>query len=53
MFPQAPNSTFFAMGVGIQMTYVDLENDLIIIVRCIEKDKIMEFIRLIFESLTS
>ena len=40
------------MGVGIQVMYVDPENDIVIIVRWMEKDKVTKFIRLVLESLT-
>ena len=52
LFPSAPQSAFFAMCVGIQVIYVDLENDIVIIVRRMEKDKVTKFIRLVLESLT-
>ena len=52
LFPGAPQSAFFAMGVGIQVMYVDPENDIVIIVRWMEKDKVTKFIRLVLESLT-
>lgn len=52
LFPGAPQSAFFAMGVGIQVMYVDPENDIVIIVRWMEKDKVIKFTRLVLESFT-
>ena len=53
LIPEAPQSAFFAMGVGIQVMYVDPENDIVIIVRWMKKEKVAKFIRLTLESLTS
>ena len=51
MFPGAPNSAFYAMGVGTQIIYVDPSNDLVIVARWIEKEKIAEFVRLVLASI--
>ncbi len=51
MFPEAPNSAYFALGVGTQIMYVDPENCLVIIVRWIEKNRVAKFIHLVLESL--
>ena len=53
MFPAAPNSAFCALGVGSQVVYVDPENDLVIVVRWIEKDSIAGFFNRVLASLRS
>ena len=53
MFPAAPNSAFCALGVGSQVVYVDPENDLVIVVRWIEKDSIAGFFDRVLASLRS
>ena len=51
MFPGAPTSAFTAMGVGTQILYVDPSNDLVIVNRWIEEDKVAKFVRLILDSI--
>ncbi len=51
MFPGAPNSAFAAMGVGTQILYIDPENDLVIVNRWIEEDKLAKFVRLVIDSI--
>ena len=51
MFPYAPNSAFCAMGVGTQIIYIDPENDLVIVARWIEKEKVPEFVRMVLASI--
>ena len=51
MFPGAPNSAFCAMGVGAQIIYIDPINDLVIVARWIEKEKIAEFVRMVLASI--
>ena len=51
MFPGAPRSAYFAMGVGTQIIYVDPENDLVIVARWIEKEKAAEFVRMVLASI--
>ena len=51
MFPGAPSSAFYAMGVGTQIIYIDPENDLVIVARWIEKDKVPDFVRLVLASI--
>jgi CubicO group peptidase (beta-lactamase class C family) len=51
MFPGAPHSAFCAMGVGSQIIYIDPENDLVIVARWVEKEKIAEFVRMVLASM--
>ena len=51
MFPGAPHSAFCAMGVGTQIIYIDPENDLVIVARWIEKEKVPEFVRMVLASI--
>ena len=52
IFPAASNSVFFALGVGSQVLYVDPDNDLVIVVRWIEKDSIASFVEMVLASLS-
>jgi CubicO group peptidase (beta-lactamase class C family) len=52
MFPSAPASSFFALGGGTNMVWVDPENDLVVVVRWIENDKIDEFIKLVLAAVS-
>ena len=51
MFPGAPNSAFYAMGVGAQIIYIDPKHELVIVARWIEKEKIADFVRLVLASI--
>jgi len=51
MFPSAPKSAFYAMGVGTQIIYIDPENELVIVARWIEKEKMPEFVNLVLASI--
>jgi len=51
MFPGAPKSAFYAMGVGTQIIYIDPENELVIVARWIEKEKMPEFVNLVLASI--
>ena len=51
MFPGAPTSAFAAMGVGTQILYIDPENDLVIVNRWIEEDKLAKFVGLVLDSI--
>jgi CubicO group peptidase (beta-lactamase class C family) len=53
MFPGAPTNAYCAMGVGTQIIYVDPDNDLVVVARWIEKDKVSEFIKLILAAVSS
>ncbi len=46
-----PKSAYCAMGVGTQIIYVDPENDLVIVARWIEQDKVSEFLRIVLASI--
>ena len=45
LYPSAPASAFAHLGNGTNIIYVDPENDLVIVVRWIENNKIDEFIQ--------
>ena len=51
MFPGAPSSAFYAMGVGTQIIYIDPENELVIVARWIEKDKMPDFVNMVLASI--
>ena len=51
MFPGAPTTAFAAMGVGTQILYIDPKNDLVIVNRWIEEDKVAKFVSLILDSI--
>ena len=51
MFPGAPSSAFYAMGVGTQIIYIDPENELVIVARWIEKDKMPDFVSMVLASI--
>ena len=51
MFPNAPSSAFYAMGVGTQIIYIDPENELVIVARWIEKDKMPDFVNMVLASI--
>ncbi len=46
-----PKSAYCAMGVGTQIIYVDPENDLVIVARWIEQDKVAEFLKIVLASI--
>ncbi len=41
--PAASKSSFFAIGVGANMIWVDPEDDLVVVLRWIERDRFAEF----------
>lgn len=51
LYPNAPASAFIHTGNGANIIYVDPENDLVVVVRWIENNKINEFIGKIYASL--
>jgi CubicO group peptidase (beta-lactamase class C family) len=51
LYPSAPASAFAHVGNGTNVIYVDPENDLVIVVRWIENNKIDEFLKKIYASL--
>ena len=46
-----PKSAYCAMGVGTQIIYVDPENDLVIVARWIEQEKVSEFLQNVLSSI--
>jgi CubicO group peptidase (beta-lactamase class C family) len=44
LYPNAPATAFSHVGNGTNLIYVDPENDLVVVLRWIENDKINEFI---------
>lgn len=51
LYPSAPASAFAHLGNGTNIIYIDPENDLVIVARWIENNKIDEFIQKINASL--
>ncbi len=49
--PAAPASAFFHLGAGVNMVYVDEENDLVIVTRWIKNDKKSELVKMVLESI--
>jgi hypothetical protein len=39
------------MGVGTQIIYVDPENDLVVVARWVEQEKVSEFLRMVLASI--
>jgi len=52
-YPAAPASAFVHVGNGTNIIYIDPDNDLVIVVRWIENNKINEFIGKVMASLTN
>ena len=51
LYPNAPATAFAHVGNGTNVIYVDPENDLVIVLRWIENDKIDPFLQKIYASL--
>ncbi|MFL6466354.1 MAG: serine hydrolase domain-containing protein [Pyrinomonadaceae bacterium] len=51
LYPNAPASAFVHTGNGVNIIYVDPENDLVVVVRWIENNKINEFLGKLLASL--
>lgn len=51
LYPNAPAAAFAHVGNGTNVIYVDAENDLVIVLRWIENDKIDGFLQRIYASL--
>jgi len=51
MFSAASDNSLFSLGEGTNMIWVDPENDLVIVVRCIQKETIGEFIENVMQAL--
>ena len=49
--PAAPRSSFFALGVGSNIVWVDPENDLVAVVRWIEKARFPDFVAAVMRAL--
>ncbi len=49
--PGAPETAFYHLGAGVNMVYVDEENDLVIVTRWINNDKKAEMVEKVLESL--
>ncbi len=50
-FSNAPESSFFHLGAGANVVYVDPENDLVVVVRWIDFGKMNEFLGLLYEAM--
>ena len=51
LLPSAPASAFYHLGAGVNMVYVDRENDIVIVSRWLEGNKMDELVRLVLDSL--
>ncbi len=51
LYPNAPASAFVHLGNGTNMVYVDPENNLVLVVRWIENNKINDFLGKLYASL--
>ena len=51
MYPAAPETSLFAMGMGTNLIWLDPERDLVVVVRWIAKDKVNDLIGKISASL--
>jgi CubicO group peptidase (beta-lactamase class C family) len=51
LYPNAPANAFVHVGNGTNIIYIDQENDLVIVARWIENNKIDEFLQKIYASL--
>jgi CubicO group peptidase (beta-lactamase class C family) len=49
--PAAPESAFFHLGAGVNMIYVDQENDLVIVTRWIKNESKGDLVKRVLESL--
>jgi len=51
LIPAAPASSFFHLGNGTNVVYVDPEHDLVVVIRWIDRDALAEFIGKVLASL--
>ncbi|MBS9524613.1 serine hydrolase [Litoribacter alkaliphilus] len=51
LLPDAPETAFYHLGAGVNMIYVDRENDLVVVARWLENSQMNEFIKRVLESL--
>ena len=51
--PAASRSSFFAMGVGSNVVWIDPENDLVVVVRWIERDSFADFAEIVSTAVVS
>jgi CubicO group peptidase (beta-lactamase class C family) len=51
-YPAAPPGSFFALGAGGNVIWMDPQHDLVVVVRWMSTDRINEFMRLVVASLT-
>ena len=47
MWEGLPESSFAALGAGTNAIWVDVEDDLVVVVRWIDREKLGDFLRLI------
>ena len=50
-YPAASASSFFALGVGANVVWVDPENDMVAVVRWIDKESVDGFVERVMEEL--
>ncbi len=51
-YPAAPGSSFFALGAGGNVIWIDIDHDLVAVIRWFDLAKINEFMRLVEQSVT-
>ncbi|KEO73977.1 beta-lactamase [Anditalea andensis] len=51
LLPSAPASAFYHLGAGVNMIYVDQENDLVVVARWLKSHHMDDFIKLVLESM--
>ena len=51
MYPSAPEGTIAFLGNGTNMVYIDRKNDLLIVARWIQNNKIDEFLNKVYASI--
>jgi hypothetical protein len=51
MYPSAPASSLFAMGMGTNLIWLDPDHDLVVVARWIARDHVDELLAAILRSL--
>jgi CubicO group peptidase (beta-lactamase class C family) len=51
-YPAAPASSFFALGAGGNVIWIDRDHDLVAVIRWFDLAKVNEFMRLVLDSIT-
>ena len=51
MLPAAPESSFFGLGVGTNLLWVDPEHDMVVVARWLEKDSLAGFVEKVLQAI--